>query len=355
MHMAKHALVFIHGMGEQKAGWHTPALDVLKAALPNYATFKGVKLTDIIEPMPVLYSSFFTQLRETWKTDLSGIKAELSKQLEAADTPDREKVNAEFDSIAKAIGAGADNFIWTHAMDVVLYRFFRLARQQVNVKVANQMMAASDKKFTGWSVIAHSLGTGVAHNTLHTLYTDGISGPPLKPQETRPKVLAMVANVSRVLQLPTIKVFESKVMPGAAKFGRACDTYLNCRHLFDPFTFPQPFEPDSSWPTPGTFKASQYQHVRPSHLVINQLRNVHDLEHYLANPRVHVPIFRGIVGDSSIPPAEFDKACADFDDEQSKTNVDVIRDALQNMIPNKNEDWKRLLKTLFDLSGLTKP
>lgn len=353
--MAKHALVFIHGMGEQTDGWHAPALKVLAEALPTYSTFSGTKLTDIIEPIPVLYSDFFTKLRATWKTNVAAIKTQLSTELEAADIPDRESINSEFDSIATAIGAGADKFVWTHAMDVVLYRFFRLVRQKVNVQVANKMTAATDKKFTGWSVIAHSLGTGVVHNALHALYTTGLAGPPLKPQETRPKVLAMVANVSRVLQLPAVKVFSSKVMPGPAMLDRACDTYLNVRHLFDPFTFPQPFEPDNSWPTPGTTKPNQYQQIRPSHLVIDKLRNVHDLDHYLANPRVHVPIFRGIVGASSIPAAEFDKACADFDAEQAKTNVDAIRDALQDLIPNKNTPWTQLLKTLFDLSGLTKP
>jgi hypothetical protein len=353
--MAKHALVFIHGMGEQVAGWHAPALKVLADALPTYSAFAGAKLADIVEPVPVLYSDFFTRLRATWKKDVAAIKGLLSAELEAADVADRESINGEFDSIATAIGAGADTFVWTHAMDVVLYRFFSLARQKVNVQVASRMTAATDKKFTGWSVIAHSLGTGVVHNTLHALYTTGLSGPPLKPQETRPKVLAMVANVSRVLQLPAVKVFTSKVMPGPAGLGRACDTYLNVRHLFDPFMFPQPFEPDSSWPTPGTFKPAQYQHIRPNHLGIAQLRNVHDLDHYLKNPRVHVPIFRGIVGASTIPAAEFDKACADFDAEQAQTNVDAIRDALQALIPNKNAEWTQLLKTIFELSGLTKP
>jgi hypothetical protein len=353
--MAKHALVFVHGMGEHKEGWHAPALKVLTEAMPKYAAFSGTQLSDFFTPMPILYSDFYTKLRETWKTSVAAIKVELSTELEAADVPDRESINSEFDSVANAIGAGADSFVWTHAMDVVLYRFFSLTRQKVNVHVASQMMAATGMKFSAWSVIAHSLGTSVAHNTLHALYTTNLIGKPLTPSETRPKVLAMVANVSRVLQLPAMKVFQSKVMPGPPQLGRACETYLNCRHLFDPFMFPQPFEPDSSWPTPNTFEPNQYQHIRPSHLVINQLRNVHDLEHYLANPRVHVPIFRGVIGDSSIPEPEFQKACADFDAKQAQTNVDAIRDALQGLIPNKNTGWKQLLKTLFDLSGLTKP
>src|SRR5882757_5933315 len=98
--MAKHALVFIHGMGEQVAGWHAPAMKVLADALPTYSAFAGAKLADIVEPVPVLNSDFFTKLRATWKKDVAAIKGLLSAELEAADIPDRQSINGEFDSIA---------------------------------------------------------------------------------------------------------------------------------------------------------------------------------------------------------------------------------------------------------------
>jgi len=355
--MAKHALVFIHGMGEQTADWHQPALKVLSDAFPMYDSFKGSSFLDFVEPIPVLYSDLFSELRETWKTDVGQIKTILGAQLDAADVPQRQSIEQQIDSVATSIGAGTDTFVWTHAMDVVLYRFFKLVRQAVDIKVANQMLAATDMKFSSWSIIAHSLGTAVTHNTLQKLYTTGlIAGqPPLKTQETRPRVLAMVANVSRVLQLPTVKVFSSKVMPGPALQDRACDTYLNARHVFDPFMYPQPFEPDHTWPTPDTFDPTQYQHIRPTNIALDRLIDVHDLENYLQNPRVHVPIFRGIVGSASISADEFAAACSKFDQKIASNEIDSIRDALEKKLPAKNTDWPTLLQSLFDLTGLRKP
>ena len=353
--MSKHALVFIHGMGEQTAGWHKPALDVLTAAFPTYASFKGQALLDFVEPVPVLYSDLFTKLRQMWKDNVAAIKTALGVQLQAADTSQRDTINRHVDSIANAIGAGADTFVWTHAMDVVLYRFFSLARTDVNVSVANQMAKAMGKAFSGWSIIAHSLGTAVVHNTLDALYSSPlINGQPLLTTDTRPKVLAMVANVSRVLQLPTVKVFSSRVMPGPAVSGRVCDTYLNMRHVFDPFMFPQPFEPDNTWPLPGSFEPRQYQHIRPSNIDLNQLRNVHDLENYLKNPRVHVPIFRGLIDDSVILDDEFTAACTKFDQQMAQSQLDEIRHELEALIPAKTQDWPQILQSLFDLSGAKK-
>src|SRR5262245_54113622 len=98
----KHALIFIHGMGEQGAGWHAPAWKVLETAFPTYATFKGSNLADFVEPVPVLYSDFFTKLRQMWKDDIAAIKSVLGQQLEAADTLERQRVNGQIDSIANA-------------------------------------------------------------------------------------------------------------------------------------------------------------------------------------------------------------------------------------------------------------
>jgi hypothetical protein len=72
--MAKHTLVFIHGMGEQTAGWHMPALQVMSYAFGTYDLLEGKNFLDFVEPVPVLHADFFTQLRQMWKADVSQIK-----------------------------------------------------------------------------------------------------------------------------------------------------------------------------------------------------------------------------------------------------------------------------------------
>lgn len=350
--MAKHALVFVHGMGEYKDKWHESAWSVLRAAYGEYAAFKGSTLDAFVTPIPVLYADLFAKLRQQWKDDVAAFRGVLGAQLEDVDKGERTRVEREIDSVATKIGAGADTFAWTHAMDTVLYRFLSLTRQAVNVSVAKQIVAnATTMEFKGWSVVAHSLGTAVTHNTLNALYnTPLIQGqPPLSAVETRPTVLAMVANVSRVLQLPAAKVFSTKVAPGSALLGRLCETYLNIRHQWDPFTIPQPFLPDPGWPDVPTFHSNRYQHIQPSHLDLQTYMQVHDLGHYLRSPRVHVPIFRGIFGDDMIPEDEFAKACDRFDSGVLDANTNAIRNELDRLLPAGSDGWSMLLRLAFKM------
>jgi hypothetical protein len=350
--MAKHALVFVHGMGEFSGEWHAPAWAVLRTAFGEYESFKGKLLDDFVTPVPTNYSDLFADLRQQWKDDVSLLKVTLGNQIDSDDKAERARVDKEVDNIAAKIGAGADTFVWTHAMDLVLYRFFSLVRHAVNVSLAQQIIAkATAMEFNGWSVVAHSLGTAVTHNTLHALYnTQLIPGqPPLQTVETRPKMLAMVANISRVLQLPGLKVYSSKVCPGSALVGRVCQTYLNIRHQWDPFTIPQPFKPDPGWPDAVAFNSTQYQHIQPSHLLLQKYMEVHDLDHYLKNPRVHVPIFRSIFGDGIIPPREFEAACHRFDSAVVGNNVNEIRDQLDKLLPAGSDSWPTVVRLLFKL------
>jgi hypothetical protein len=350
--MANHALVFVHGMGEYDNTWHEGAWAVLRTAYGEYAAFRGTALEDRVTPIPTVYADFFTKLSDQWKSDVAAIKGVLGNELEEGDKSERTRIEKEIDNVANKIGAGADTFAWTHAMDVVLYRFLSLTRQKTNVSLAKQIVEkATTMDFKGWSVVAHSLGTAVLHNTLHALYnTELIPGkPPLKAVETRPKVLAMVANVSRVLQLPGAKVFSTKVAPGSALLERLCETYLNIRHKWDPFTIPQPFLPDPDWPDVPTFHSKRYQHIQPSHLNLKTYMDVHDLEHYLKSPRVHVPIFRGIFGEAMIPDDEFAAACDRFDSGVLDANTNAIRDELDSLLPAGSDNWIMLLRMLFKL------
>jgi hypothetical protein len=341
-------------MGEHTDGWHKPAISVLSAALKEYTAFKDRSFEDLVTPVPIDYSNLLSKLRDQWKADVAKIKNTLGKQIADGDESQKKKVEKAIDSVADRIGAGADSFAWTHAMDVVLYRFFSLTRHAINVSVAKQILErATTIEFDGWSVLAHSLGTSVSHNVLHALYTTSLikGQPPLSTMESRPKVLAMIANVSRVLQLPDLKVYSSKVAPGSPMLGRVCQTYLNVRHQWDPFTFPQPFIPDPGWPDAVTFDSRQYQHICPSHLLLEQFSDVHALDHYLRNPRVHVPLFRAMFGEGQIADDEYRQAIAKFDSGAVNQDTNAIRNVLDSLLPAPSAQWPTLLSTVFTLVG----
>jgi len=339
-------------MGDQQDGWHLPAIKVLESAFGTFSTFKGHAFSDSFEPISVGYADIFVNLRKRWKDDVAGIKDVFSNELEDADAAEKKKVEKRIDDIGSMIGAGGDGFFKTHAMDVLLYRFFSLLRHAVNVAVAEEFLQNAGSKFDTWSVIAHSLGTAVTHNTLHALYNtpDLVKGrDKLSPEITRPKVLMMVANVSRVLQLPALKVFDSDVRPGPAVAHCLCDTYLNVRHKLDPFTMPQPFDPDPIWPDVTTSHTLAVQHIRPEHLLISQANQVHDLEHYLRNPRVHAPLFRAILGTDLISDDEIRQKSIEFDAVTDKDNTNELRHLLDKLLPSPSSEWPALIELLLKL------
>ena len=203
--------------------------------------------------------------------------------------------------------------------------------------------SAADSKT--WSVIGHSLGTSVVHNALNTLYSSPVDGEgPLHPAETRPRTLMMVANVSRVIQRPGAKVLESQVQPGPVSAERLCGFYLNVRHRLDPFVHPKPFQPDL-WPDAATFATSAYQHIQPSHIHFDPeaITRVHDFDQYLKNPRVHVPLFRSILGDVLIPDAEFQTTRQQFDAAVVSSNIDLARQRLEARLPAPTGGWQVLI------------
>lgn len=355
--MRKHALILIHGMGLIEEGWLKKPLSVLKNAFSDYPILKNnFEFDDQFEVIDIRYDDQFERLRKRWKEDFAAFRGAFLGDLDPADSAQSTKIGNKLDEVSRWIGAGEDEFIWTHAMDVILYRFFTTVRMAINVSVGEQILAVAKDtaKYRSWNVIAHSLGTSVFHNTLHALYqTELVPGePPLSTTETRPNLVAMIANVSRVLQLPGLKVFESRVKPGSAITDRACAYYLNARHRLDLLTMPKPFEPDADWVGATVFNSDQYQHIRPGHVLIDDIAAVHDFDHYLRNPRVHAPIFRALLGADMIPDPDFIAAKTQFDSQINQSRQDKIRSKVEKMLPAPTGDWQSLIRLIK--KGLSK-
>ena len=345
--MARHILFFIHGMGTHDTGWHEAGWQALSRAWSEYDHLKARPIEDWIEPVPVVYDPVFETWRQRMREDFTAFRDALfgggaGLSLAPEDAGKLGAVKRKVDRIGDWIGAGEPEFVWTHAMDVILYRFFTQIRMAVDVRVIRQIMERLERgDFNSWSVVGHSLGTSVSHNSLNSLYGEGLEGvEPLGPGETRPRVVMMVANVSRVLERDGAKVYDSLVKPGAANTGRLCGYYLNVRHKLDPFVHPRPFERDP-WPDPATFSSDRYQHIRPGHILFSgaELPRVHDFDHYLVNPRVHVPLFRAVLGNIFIPDAEYQQARSDFDASQTDDAIGRIREALEKKLPAPGGAW----------------
>ncbi len=202
-------------------------------------------------------------------------------------------------------GATEKNFWWTHVADVALYRCFPTYREAVRAAVMDAVVTAITPRVgagdTNLSVLAHSLGTSVMHDTLHILGSrQTLGGKPNAFLATnfRFENIIMVANVSRLLQTDDADVqpvYKSIVRPGKrGQAGSYCQRYLNFRHEADPFTFPRMFEPEG-W-DPKRYGNELIRHYWQP--------NIHDVGHYLLNPRVHIPILRALTTQKTITPDE---------------------------------------------------
>jgi hypothetical protein len=230
------------------------------------------------------------------------------------------------------------DFFWETLLDPALYRGSSLVRDNVRQSVTLQFLNAWDKHLTNnptssqvdVSVLCHSQGTIVMSDVLAQIGEGG--RPEFVPFSAAKRSLdtfITLANVSR-LGPPDLVDIDSRatcVRPQTAppfKSGKAnyLRRFINARHEFDPFCLWQRFEPKNDW-------GQRYVNVEGLKHV--HQANTHGYSHYLASPRVHIPIFRAVLGPTSITKADEQSALADFPDikpDTCATAIETLRAAL---------------------------
>src|SRR5215213_8105724 len=175
--MAKHIVFYVHGMGQHDTAWAEAAggpVDTLRRASTAYAYFADRPLDTLVDVVPVRYDEIFQAAVERWRRG-----AEPAASLD----PDN-AFGRVLDALA---GASEQSFFWGHAADVL---------EQIAERVER---AWAEEGTARCSVIAHSLGTAVAHDSVHLLGTRrwGNAASPFHPSHWRFQHVVMVANTSR--------------------------------------------------------------------------------------------------------------------------------------------------------------
>jgi len=338
-----HLVFLVHGMGIHETGWESKYIDALNAVYGRYGFLAKKKLTDRFTFVPIGYDDVFRETVANWALGATAFEAEAQKAGLSS---------TRLTSWLKGADAVDNNFKWTHAADVLMYKLFSLVRERVCVRVANQMVAALQEQIdkegeSRWSVMAHSLGTAVLHDTLARLWDKNSTLPgrdAFSACNTQAQVIAMIANVSRLLETKTdsepYDTYETPVMPGSVgQEGRGCMYYFNARHKLDPFTVPKMFDPQV-WPDAQALleEPPLYTHVEVEH--VHQW-NVHDIGHYLDHPDVHVPLLRLLTDPTSISDKEYAQARADFKPFGTlQTDAAVrVRQKLEDAMAAQSSDW----------------
>jgi len=343
--MSKHILFLVHGMGVHPDKWSAGTIKLLKDAYDSYPGLNIVPFDARFQFVEIGYDKIFEDIRKRWASESGAIL----KVMGANGLGD--------DFLKKLVEAGnepgKDNFLWTHVLDVLLYRFVPTVSMAVRVSVADQIMKQLDTggEIPAWSVIAHSLGTSVAHDTLNDLYHTAIPGRPghsLSTGDTAAELVMMVANVSKVLE--TTPVYTSYVRPAATSLpDRICRYYYSVAHRRDPITWFKTFDPPPPWPDAASatnFKALSVRHVLDW--------NVHDIDHYLKSPQVHIPFFRYLAGQDCVSEQEEAAAIQNFVKQWQKGSWSKIDEVLENILPHQNGSWNELFSSLLKYGSLIK-
>jgi hypothetical protein len=284
--MPKHVLFLIHGIGMHGENWAEELdgpIGTLKRVSEGYAYFKDTPLESKVEFVPLEYDRIFRAATKEWQKDSNAVK-----------DADPAGAVAKLTSWLNNAGETENNFWWTNVCDLVLYRLSASYRQLVRASVidaiATKIKSLMDTDLTATcSVLAHSMGTAVTHDCLHLLGTVNWGGAAnaLGPRQWRFDNIFMVANTSRLLEMPDGEcrgAYDSIVRPGPSGDADSyCARYWNIRHEADPVPFPRPFEPQG-W--------QGYTFIPLRHFYSP---SIHNLSHYLINPRAHIPILRSIV------------------------------------------------------------
>lgn len=326
--VTKNIVFVLHGIGQYTDGWidmESCAVPALKKAAKSYSFFENRSLDSFVEFVPILYDDVFERIMQHW--------ADLGEGLSSS-VPLMPKFAKKVVDLMKQ--AGDDKWTLKTGADVALYWGFRLFQQRVVLRVLAQISTrVADTIGAGpvmpeYHVLAHSMGTAVAHDALHHLgteswlaqlkkaefsdadadaakadraeYLDGhgrfaqLRDNPFNPRTFKFSSITMLSNVSGLIH-PSASPYESIVRPGSATDHNAYATnYFNVNHKFDPISLIGNFEMPAGWEFANGFD------LELDHLVGN-VEQIHDAAHYISHPNVHLRLLTQYV-DSYSPTAD---------------------------------------------------
>jgi hypothetical protein len=339
--MSKHVIFMIHGIGDHDANWCDGVAETLKKLYGQYRFSEELPFDDKFVVKPLFYNDKFDALRQKWENAANEVVGKMTAPGAA-------------DSALRALTewAGSANrktFLRTHVLDVVLYRFFATVAGQVRAAVHRQLLEGI-RGADRWSAIAHSMGTSVLHDTLVWMF-DPDSPSRLPPQGFRMQSLAMIANVSRLLessdQGARWDAYRSVVQPNVNVKKGVCNRYLNIWNEWDPIPVPKKFKPMPDWPDAATRAApNAFRDIRIES--IEKPRAVHDLEHYLRNPGVHIPLFRSLIPIPGVVEEDEEAAAVNAHREHNpRARVQKEVDRLKELrLSDEADDWKSILNMI---------
>lgn len=340
--MPKHQIFLVHGMGQFERGWSASTAKLLTKVFGAFPVPKAIRLDDAFDFPEITYSKVFDKWRSQWKADAASIAGQLA-------------TGGLVSSIADDLGnvatsASGNNFLQTHVLDVLFWRFIRQMAEEVTLEVLTQIdqhLKTFGNEPVEYSVICHSLGTSVMYESMHAGLTD--TKPLLSSR--LPDHFVAVANCARLLWGKGGDIYATQMGPSPFNHKGMCNRFLDFGHALDPVWQISPFhDPPNSWfPEPALRERTYYHDVIPTEDI--QDPNVHSLAHYLSHPAVHVPLIRSFIGDeSAVTPDQYEHALDAWRaDRLGKKALKDAKQKLNALGQPQQDDWNAIAATFVKL------
>jgi hypothetical protein len=319
-------------MGEAGPAWADAAIATLKQGAKTCGV--ADRLEQEVRFHAISYGEVFDELLADWDRTAEGLETKAQAAGSAL---------GDVIQFLRGTGDPVRSFFWSHAIDVALYRFFPQVSRQVRARVLEQLVTVLEEAMRGGrinaSVLAHGLGTAVAHDALAQLGSRPLGGShAFMVGNFRFDTLFMLCNVSCALQTD-FDPYKSVVHPMSVDPTTAyTGLYFNFKHKFDPLPMLRAFSP----PDWGRF----YRPVEGLEHVLDF--DIHSLGHYLRNPRVYVPILNRLL-DDAVDEATTQAALEAFAKEKGPPCIVTMK-----VYAGRLKDLGGLLETKLDPQALVR-
>lgn len=350
-----HHVYFIHGIGQHSKTWiDEPDLKTtLRKKISDAWSFYQPKPGDIGEHIAlqsISYDNVFTDLYEHWDNQAKALLNHLGTQ-----SLSETKLSGFIETLQKpAAEVKSENAIYTHVLDLFWYRLSGSIQGKIVAHCANQILSdIKQHQLKGdhtFSIVAHSMGTSVAHKVLQDLYSEEASRAELS-SILKFRLLMQVSNTSLVLSSDRDRHYDTLVKPSRFANKGVCNYMVNVSHRLDPVSELVRFDPDiESWQDRDEIRQQRYQDIRISRLTD---RDVHSIVHYFDNPKVQEAFFEKIL-DRSLPAAKKTEAWSAFEARTPEGRFKQVKKDYEKIVQQRVDEIEDYLEQIRQFSDILK-
>lgn len=353
-----HHVLCVHGIGKHDNDWVRAAddggqsfEDLFKEKWQKYADSLGdfdaeVKLHSIH------YDDEIDKIFDSWAEQGNKLKQSL------ASSP---LLLGEIDWFTGAIDRAAEakneqNWQYTHLLDLLLFVGSPTLQDRLVTYVGRQIIERINARTSDDSVslIAHSMGTAMAHKTIQALYNEGVEMPDGGTQTLKGdfsfETVCMVANTSYALSRDRKSHYDGIVRPTRSVGDGCCSKWINVNHRLDPVGQFMPFnyKANPKWLDPRVEARGWHRDITPSAI---SSRAIHSINHYFRDPQLYMPFFELTFG-ARFSAKQRDSAIAEFEQGTPEGKFKALKAHLQALDVSQTESFKTFfqsLKSFFDL------